>query len=151
MRHLAVIVLVPAALAAGLWSGGSRSGPRGPGAGLAIPSSSGPLYTDPAGFDLGEVWEEPGLARTLVIENREGATIRVIGVTCGCDRVEVTPSRFDLPPGQSQTVRAVIDAGATASGGMTPRPFRAALRVRYTAGSDQEHQQAIGEFRGTVK
>lgn len=85
------------------------------------------------------------------VENRGAETVRVEGASCSCTGLSTDPDRFELAPGGSREIQVTLDLSAQSRTGPEPRPFTAALRLRYSTPSREVSEQSAGDLRGSVK
>ncbi len=83
------------------------------------------LAVSPTDLDIGEVWEEQGVAWRLPIRNVSGARIEIYDLhqTCGC--TEIKPRRLSLAAGETATIDLTLDLThrTYSDHGQSRRPF----------------------------
>jgi hypothetical protein len=109
--------------------------------GLAIPA---------ADLDMGEVWEEKGIAWRLPIRNQTDATVEIhdLLASCGCTSIE--PRKLSIPAGETATINLQLDLThrTYSDAGLAERPF--AVMLRPVVGASQPRGPAW-KLHGTIK
>ena len=99
------LITVGAVFGRGLLAGKPKAEPVA----IAPPSA---LFVSPEKLDFGRVWTTARFEWSFPVTNRGSEPLSVIGIGSSCSCLSVSPPRFDLKPGETTTVTAVVDLTA---------------------------------------
>ncbi len=101
------LITVGAVFGRGLFAGKPKAEPVA----IAPPSA---LFVSSEKLDFGRVWTTNSFEWSFPVTNRGSEPLSVIGIGSSCSCLSVSPPRFDLKPGETTTITAVVDLTAKA-------------------------------------
>jgi hypothetical protein len=73
-----------------------------------------PLVVPSDKLNFGRTWETNHFAWSFPVTNRGAEPLTIDGISSSCSRLSVSPQHFDIKPGETITVTAVVDLTAKA-------------------------------------